>query len=273
MGWRQRFEDRPLIMGVLNITPDSFYDGGRFYSSGTAIEHALRLAEEGADIIDVGGESTRPSADATSVEEELGRVIPVIKGIRTRSNVFISIDTYKARVAQEAVDAGADMINDISGLSFDPKIGEVAAESKVPIVIMHIKGTPKEMQVSPRYDDVIGEIRGFFAERIVFAKQCGIGEENIILDPGIGFGKRLDDNLMIIKELRRFKNLGKPILIGTSMKAFIGKLAGSPDPEERVEGTLASVALSLWNGADIVRVHDVKKARRVATLVHAVMTA
>jgi dihydropteroate synthase len=273
MGWRQRFEDRPLIMGVLNITPDSFYDGGRFYASGTAIEHALRLAEEGADIIDVGGESTRPSADATSVEEELGRVIPVIKGIRTRSNVFISIDTYKARVAQEAVDAGADMINDISGLSFDPKIGEVAAESKVPVVIMHIKGTPKEMQVNPRYDDVIGEIKGFFAERIVYAKQCGIGEDNIILDPGIGFGKRLDDNLMIIKELRRFKDLGKPILIGTSMKAFIGKLADSPDLEERVEGTLASVALSLWNGADIVRVHDVKKARRVATLVHAVMKA
>jgi dihydropteroate synthase len=156
MGWRQRFEDRPLIMGVLNITPDSFYDGGRYYAPDAAVEHALRLAEEGADIIDVGGESTRPSAEATSVEEELGRVIPVIKGIRTRSNVFISIDTYKARVAQEAVDAGADMINDISGLSFDNKIGEVAAESKVPVVIMHIKGTPKEMQVNPQYDDVIG---------------------------------------------------------------------------------------------------------------------
>ena len=273
MGWRQRFEDRPLIMGILNVTPDSFYDGGRFFAPGTAVEHALRLAAEGADIIDVGGESTRPSADATSVEEELGRVIPVIKGIRTRSNVFISVDTYKARVARVAVDAGAEMINDISGLSFDSKIGEVAAESKVPVVIMHIKGTPKEMQVNPRYDDVIGEIKGFFADRILFAKQCGIEEDDIILDPGIGFGKRLEDNLLIIKELRRFKDLGKPILIGTSMKAFIGKLAGSPDLEERVEGTLASVALSLWNGADIVRVHDVKKARRVATLVHAVMKA
>jgi dihydropteroate synthase len=165
------------------------------------------------------------------------------------------------------------MINDISGLSFDTKIGEVAAESKVPVVIMHIKGTPKEMQVGPLYDDVIGEIKGFFVERVVFAKQCGIEEDDIILDPGIGFGKRLEDNLMIIKELRRFKDLGKPILIGTSMKAFIGKLTGSPDLEERIEGTLASVALSLWNGADIVRVHDVKKARRVATLVHAVMKA
>ena len=273
MGWRQRFEDRPLIMGVLNITPDSFYDGGRYAAPSAAIEHAVRLIEEGADIIDVGGESTRPYTDATPVEEELGRVIPLIKAIRARSDVFISIDTYKARVAQEALDAGADMINDVSGLSFDAGMAEVVADAKVPVVIMHMKGTPKEMQVKPRYDDVIGEITDFFSERVAFATQCGIDEDNIILDPGIGFGKRLGDNLMIIKELRRFKELGKPVLIGTSMKTFIGRLTGSPDPEERVEGTLASVALCLWNGADIVRVHDVKKARRVATLVRAVMKA
>ena len=273
MGWRQRFEDRPLIMGILNITPDSFYDGGRYTAPGAAIKHALRLVEEGADIIDVGGESTRPYADSTTVEEELGRVIPVIKAVRARSDVFISIDTYKARVAQEALDAGADMINDVSGLSFDAGMARIAADAKVPVVIMHMKGTPKEMQVEPGYDDVIGEIKDFFSEKVAFAKQCGIEEENIILDPGIGFGKRLGDNLMIIKELRRFKELGKPVLIGTSMKAFIGRLTGSPDPEERIEGTLASVTLCLWNGADIVRVHDVKKARRVATLVHAVMKA
>ncbi len=273
MGWRQRFEDRPLIMGVLNITPDSFYDGGRFYARDVAVEHALRMAEEGADIVDVGGESTRPYADITPVEEELARVLPVIRGVRTRSNICISIDTYKARVAKEAVDAGADMINDVSGLTFDEKMGDVAARSGVPVVIMHTKGTPKEMQVNPWYEDVIREIKDFFIERIESAARCGISQENMILDPGIGFGKRLEDNLRIIKELRRFKELGKPVLIGTSMKAFIGKLAGSPDFEERVEGTLASVALSLWNGADIVRVHDVKKARKVATLVQAVMAS
>jgi dihydropteroate synthase len=273
MGWRQRLEDRPLVMGILNVTPDSFYDGGRHYAPEAAIEHGLRLIQEGADILDVGGESTRPYSDATPVEEELGRIIPLVRAVRARSDVFISVDTYKARVAREAIDAGADMINDVSGLCFDSGMARVAADAQVPVVIMHMKGTPKEMQVEPRYDDVIGEIRKFFVERIAFARQCGIDEENIILDPGIGFGKRLGDNLMIIKELRRFKELGRPVLIGTSMKAFIGRLAGSPDPEERTEGTLASVALCLWNGADIVRVHDVKKAKRVATLVQAVMKA
>ena len=273
MGWRQRFEDKPLIMGILNVTPDSFYDGGKFYPPDVAVAHALRLADEGADIIDVGGESTRPYSDVTPVEEELRRVIPVIKGIMARSTLFLSIDTYKAAVAKAAVDAGAGMINDVSGLTFDPAMGDVAARSGVPVVIMHIKGVPKEMQVSPQYGDLIRDIREFFVDRVEFAKQSGIAGENIILDPGIGFGKRLHDNLMIIKELRQFKELGYPILIGTSMKAFIGKLAGSPEPEERVEGTLASLALSLWNGADIIRVHDVKKARKVATLVHAVMKA
>jgi dihydropteroate synthase len=273
MGWRQQFEDRPLIMGILNVTPDSFYDGGKFYPSDVAIEHALRLVDEGADIIDVGGESTRPYSDVTPAEEEIRRVIPVIKAIKARSAVFVSVDTYKAAVANEAVNAGADMINDVSGLTFDPEIGQVAGRSGVPVVIMHTKGAPSQMQVSPRYDDVIAEINEFFIDRMRFAGQCGIDEENIILDPGIGFGKRLQDNLIIIKELRRFKELGRPVLIGTSMKSFIGKLAESPELEERVEGTLASLALSLWNGADIIRVHDVKKAKKVTTLVHAVMRA
>ena len=273
MGWRQRFEDRPLIMGILNVTPDSFYDGGKYYPQDVAVTHALRLTDEGADIIDVGGESTRPYSDVTSAEEELRRIIPVIKAVRERSSVFLSVDTYKAPVAREAVSAGADMINDVSGLTFDPEVGTVAAQSGVPVVIMHTKGKPKEMQVSPGYDDVIREIKEFFADRISFARQCGVDDQNIILDPGIGFGKRLQDNLMIIKELRRFKELGYPILIGTSMKSFIGKLEESPDLDERTEGTLASLALSLWNGADIVRVHDVKKARKVLRLVHAVMKA
>jgi len=273
MGWRQRFEDRPLIMGILNVTPDSFYDGGKYYPRDVAVTHALRLVDEGADIIDVGGESTRPYSDVTSADEELRRIIPVIKAIRERSSVFLSVDTYKAPVAREAVDAGADMINDVSGLTFDRDIGTVAAQSGVPVVIMHTKGKPKEMQVSPRYDDVIREIKEFFVDRIAFARQCGIDDQNIILDPGIGFGKRLQDNLMIIKKLGAFKGLGYPILIGTSMKSFIGKLEESPDLDERIEGTLASLALSLWNGADIIRVHDVKKARKVAKLVRAVMKA
>ncbi|HVN24854.1 MAG TPA: dihydropteroate synthase [Syntrophorhabdales bacterium] len=273
MGWRQRFEDRPLIMGILNVTPDSFYDGGKFYPQDVAITHALRLIEEGADILDVGGESTRPYSDATPAEEELRRVIPVIREIRARSTVFLSVDTYKAAVAREAIEAGADMINDISGLTFDPETASVAAQSGVPVVIMHTRGRPKEMQVNPGYEDVIGQIKEFFVDRVQYAKQCGVQDSNIVLDPGIGFGKRVEDNLTIIKDLRRFKELGYPILIGTSMKGFIGKLAGSPELEERIEGTLASLALSLWNGADILRVHDVKKAKKVAAFVQAVMAA
>ncbi len=273
MGWRQRFEDRPLVMGILNVTPDSFYDGGKFYLPEPAVEHALRLAAEGADIIDVGAESTRPYADPTPLDEELRRVIPVISAIRERSDAFLSIDTYKAAVAREAIGAGADMINDISGLTFDPELAAVAAQSRVPVIIMHTAGKPKEMQVNPHYDDVVGEIKRFFADRIGYANRCGIDDSNIVLDPGIGFGKRVEDNLMIIKELCQFKDFGCPVLIGTSMKGFLGKLAGSPEPEERIEGTLASIALSVWNGADIVRVHDVKKARKVVTFVRAVMTA
>lgn len=273
MGWGQRFEDRALIMGILNVTPDSFYDGGRFYSRDAAIDHALRMIDQGADIIDVGGESTRPYSEATPLDDELNRVIPVIKAVKERTGAFVSIDTYKAAVARAALEAGADMINDVSGLGFDDAMADVAATSGVPIVIMHIKGTPKDMQVAPHYDDVVAEIMEYFAERISFAKRRGIAEENIILDPGIGFGKRLVDNLIIIKELRRFKELGRPILMGTSMKSFLGKLADSSDLEERVEGTLASIALCLWNGADIVRVHDVGKAKKVAMLVHAVQHA
>ena len=273
MDWRQRFEDRPLIMGILNVTPDSFYDGGRFYSQDAAIEHALRMIAEGADIIDVGGESTRPYSDVTPLDVELERVIPVITAIKERTGAFVSIDTYKADVARAALEAGADMINDVSGLTFDDAMAGVAAESGVPVALMHIKGTPKDMQVAPRYDDVVQEITDFFVERMAFAKQRGIAEENIVLDPGIGFGKRLADNLTIIRDLRRFGRLGRPILIGTSMKSFLGKLAGSTDPEERVEGTLASTALALWNGADIIRVHDVGKAKKVAVLVYAVQHA
>lgn len=263
-------KDRPLVMGILNITPDSFFDGGRYNNTEHAIKHAFEMIEEGADIIDVGGESTRPFSKPVPLKDELERVIPVIEEIRSKSDIFISIDTYKARVAEEAFHAGADIINDISGLGFDKDMAKTAARLGAYVVIMHIKGTPEDMQTNPGYEDVIEEIKGYFKDRIDFALSSGIQREKIILDPGIGFGKRVEDNLKIIKELRGFKEFDLPILIGTSMKSFIGHVTES-ELQERVEGTLASIALSVWNGADIVRVHDVKKAIKVIKLVHAVM--
>ncbi|OPY69539.1 MAG: Dihydropteroate synthase [Syntrophorhabdaceae bacterium PtaU1.Bin034] len=271
MAWRKRFKDKPLVMGILNVTPDSFYDGGKFFSHDQAVDRAFRMIGEGVDIIDVGGESTRPYSEPTPLREELKRVVPVIEGIRKRSAISVSIDTYKAEVAEAAIAAGADMINDISALSFDARMAEVAAAARVPVVMMHIKGTPRNMQVNPFYNEVIGEIRDFFVERIAFAKGHGIDEENIVIDPGIGFGKRLEDNLTIIKQLKRLGELGKPILVGTSMKSFIGKIMGTDDITERAEGTLASVAISLWNGADIVRVHDVAGTRKVVQFMQALM--
>ena len=262
--------EKPLIMGVLNVTPDSFSDGGKFLDSKTAVSRALQMVEEGADIIDVGGESTRPFSQRVSTCEELKRVIPVIEAIRANSNVVISVDTYKAEVAKEAHDAGADMINDISALVFDPDMAETAAALGMYVVMMHMKGTPEDMQTDPHYEDVLGEVSQFLKARMMAAVDRGVKEENIILDPGIGFGKRVEDNLRIIKGLRVLKDLGRPILVGTSRKTFIGKVTDSP-VDDRTEGTLASVALSIWNGADIVRVHDVGKARKVAMFVDAVI--
>jgi dihydropteroate synthase len=266
------FSGGPLIMGILNVTPDSFFDGGSFLSYDAAIDHALRMAGEGADIIDVGGESTRPGSEPTPLDEELKRVIPVIEGIRKHSEVPLSIDTYKADVAREAIAAGVCMVNDISALSFDSRMADIVARSNIPVVMQHIKGTPRDMQVNPTYDDVVGEIRDFFFERVAFAREHGIEEENIIIDPGIGFGKRLKDNLAIIRGLGRLKELGRPILIGTSMKSFIGRVMGTDAVADRAEGTLASVAISLWNGADMVRVHDVAKTRKVVLFMAALMS-
>jgi dihydropteroate synthase len=263
-------KERSLIMGVLNVTPDSFSDGGKFFDPHIAVQHALEMVEEGADIIDVGGESTRPFSERVGADEELQRVIPVIRGIRAQSDVLISIDTYKSAVAEAAHDAGADMVNDISALAFDPEMAETAGRLAMYVVMMHIKGTPEDMQSDPHYEDVVSEAVGFLRTRMAFATDHGIREEDLIVDPGIGFGKRVEDNLRIIKELRAFKGLGAPVLIGTSMKSFIGRITGFP-LEERVEGTLASIAIAIWNGADIVRVHDVKKARKVAVFVDAVL--
>ena len=272
MGRELKWRDRPLIMGVLNVTPDSFLDGGKYATREKAVDHALKMAEDGADIIDVGGESSRPFSKPVSIDEELMRVIPVVEGIRKRSSIPISVDTCKASVAREAYRAGADVVNDISGLRYDPEMADVVSDAKVKVIIMHMKDMPETMQTAPYYDDVISEISTFFEERIQFAAAKGIEQDNIILDPGIGFGKRVEDNLKIIKYLDIFKRFDLPILVGTSMKGFIGKITGST-LKGRIEGTLASVAIAIWNGADIVRVHDVKKTRKVVGLVDAIKKA
>jgi len=261
---------RTHIMGTLNVTPDSFSDGGRFFKLEDAIRQGMKMVEEGADIVDVGGESTRPGSDPVSMGEELSRVIPVISHMSKKTDVPISIDTYKAEVAKQALDAGAQMINDISALRFDQKMRKIASEYKVPINLMHIKGTPKNMQKDPWYEDVIGEIRGYLKQSIKTAQEAGIEKEKITIDPGIGFGKRLEDNLNILKNLKKISILGCPILIGCSRKSFIGKILDLP-VEERLEGSLAALAVAVMNGANIVRVHDVKESVRVAGMVDAIM--
>lgn len=254
-----------LIMGVLNVTSDSFSDGGQFIDTPEAIDHALAMEQEGADIIDIGGESTRPGAEPVALEDELQRVIPVIKGIRERSDVCISIDSYKTQVAGQALNAGADIVNDISGLQFDKEMVNIVKKHNVPVVIMHIKGTPRDMQQNPHYDNLMQEIVAYFQERVEFCLQHGIKKENIILDPGIGFGKRLQDNFELLRELKQITDISYPVLSGPSRKSFIGLTLDLP-VEERVEGTAAAVTASILNGAKIVRVHDVKEMKRVVTI-------
>ncbi len=253
--------DKPIIMGVLNVTPDSFSDGGLYTEVGVAVERAKEMIEEGAVIIDVGGESTRPGSSPVPEEEEIKRVIPVIKALRENlgDDILISIDTYKSKVAQEALEHGADIINDISGTHFDRRMISVAYDFNCPIIITHIKGTPRDMQKNPYYKDVIKEIILYFEETIDTLIRNGIKEENIIIDPGIGFGKRVVDNLCILRRLNEFRIFGLPILIGTSRKSFIGEITKEPDPKRRLPGTLASIYASVIRGAKILRVHDVKE--------------
>ena len=259
-----------VIMGILNVTPDSFADGGKHGSVEAAINHGLRMAEEGADIIDVGGESTRPGADSVGVEEELRRVIPVVEGLAARADVPISIDTYRHGVAERAIGAGASMVNDISGLRSDRKMARLVADRNVPVVIMHMQGTPKNMQNEPEYKDVTGEIIGFLHEQTEYAIREGVLRENIIIDPGIGFGKNLDHNLRIMNRISEFRSLGFPILIGPSRKSFIGLTLDLP-VEERLEGTAATVAYAIAQGANILRVHDIKEMVRVARMADAMV--
>lgn len=260
---------RTLVMGILNVTPDSFSDGGKFLEYSAALSQAKKMVEEGVDIIDIGGESSRPGAEPVSLKEELARVIPVIESLAPEIERPISIDTYKAEVARQALDAGADMVNDISGLRMDEKMAQLVAERNVPVVIMHIQGTPRNMQDNPQYEDVVGEIIAFFRERIEVALEAGVKKERIIIDPGIGFGKTVEHNLQIMHSLSQFKSLGRPILLGTSRKSFIGAVLDL-SVEERLEGTAATLAYGISQGADIIRVHDVKEAVRVARMTDAI---
>lgn len=255
---------RTLVMGVLNVTPDSFFDKGRFFDKKKAVSHAFEMGSEGADIIDIGGESTRPGSKNISADEELDRVIPVIEIIAKKIKRPISIDTRKAIVAKEALRAGACIINDVSALRHDSSMAGVAAGCKAAIILMHMKGTPETMQRAPRYKDLIKEISGYFKESIKIAVKAGINKEDIIIDPGIGFGKTVEHNLEILRRLKVFKSLGHPICIGTSRKSFIGKILGSDDPDDRLAGTIATCAVAIMNGADILRVHDVKEIVRAA---------
>lgn len=264
------FSKKTYLMGVLNVTPDSFSDGGLYLDKSLAVRRAHEMIEDGADIIDIGGESTRPGSESVSLEEEIARTIPVIEALAKDIKVPISIDTYKAEVAKRALDAGASMVNDISGLRFDPDMPEVVSEYKVPVVIMHIKGTPKNMQVDPSYEALIPEIMDYLRISIRLAVKFGIDEDKIVIDPGIGFGKTFDHNLDIIKNLHKFTLLEKPILAGPSRKAFIGKILGDAPASERLEGTAAAVAISIFNGANILRVHDVKEMVKVARVADAI---
>jgi dihydropteroate synthase len=268
---------RTHVMGVLNVTPDSFSDGGRYFSTDAAVAHAMEMIEQGADFIDVGGESTRPKglaygegADPVSEDEELRRVIPVVERLASATDVPVSIDTYKSGVAGRALAAGAVIVNDISGFGFDPRMPEVVAGAGASAVVMHIKGTPKTMQIDPVYDDLLGEVMGYLEAAIARGREAGIVQ--LIIDPGIGFGKRLVDNLQLIRGLDQFASLGYPVLVGPSRKAFIGSLLNL-SPSERLEGTLAACVAAILYGANIIRVHDVKQVKRAAIVADAIRTS
>jgi dihydropteroate synthase len=261
---------RPLIMGVVNVTPDSFADGGLFFDHDAAVSQALSLAAAGADILDIGGESTRPFAEPVTLEEELRRVLPVIERVREETSLPISIDTYKSPVARAALATGANIINDISALRFDPHMVHLARETQAPVILMHMQGTPRDMQSHPHYDDLLGEIHAFFLERLEYADTHGLPRDLLVLDPGIGFGKTFQHNLEILNNLDAFLDLGCPLLIGSSRKAFLGHVLGGLPPAERDVGTLATLAVAVQRGAHILRVHNVDYARQFFTVLGAI---
>lgn len=254
--------DRTLVMGILNVTPDSFYDGGRYLRPEQAIARGLSLIDEGADILDIGGESSRPGSDPVPAEVECDRIIAVLEGLRDHSDIPLSVDTWKASVASAALAAGADIINDISALRLDPEMADTVAEYGAGLVLMHMRGTPRTMQKLPASQDILAEIRADFKRALRHASDHRIAHDRIVLDPGIGFGKSLQDNLKILNCLDFLKEFNLPVLVGTSRKSFLGKILGVPE-EERLWGTAASVAAAVLRGADMVRVHDVQQMRMV----------
>jgi len=263
---------KTLVMGILNVTPDSFSDGGRYLDPKTAVEQGLRMAEEGADIIDIGGESTRPGAQKISLEEELQRVLPVIEQLASKIKLPVSIDTYKSRVAKAALEAGASIVNDISGLNFDPEMARTVSAAKAGLVLMHIKGTPEDMQTDPQYDDLLDEVGSYLKASIKMAAEAGIMHEAIALDPGIGFGKTVEHNLSLIKNLEFFKKFNCPLVVGVSRKSFIGKLNNDIPADQRLPGSLAAALLAVQNGASVIRCHDVRETVQALTIYRAVKT-
>lgn len=263
--------ERALIMGILNVTPDSFSDGGRYLDAGEAVRRGIRIEEEGADILDIGGESTRPGSDPVTEGEERERVLPVIRELKKRVSIPLSIDTSKASVARAAVEEGAEIVNDISALAFDPAMAETAARAGVPVVLMHLRGVPKTMQLGDlAYGSLMMDIIEYFESRIAAAREAGIDEEHILIDPGLGFGKTAEDNLAVLLHLKELKTLGRPILVGPSRKAFIGRVTGK-DSSNRLAGTAAAVAAAVLNGAHVVRVHDVEFMKDVVRTADAVL--
>ena len=270
--WLTSKEKKSLVMGILNVTPDSFSDGGLYFDTQKAINHALSMIEDGADIIDIGGESTRPFSDPVSLEDELSRVIPVIEELRKKTDTVISIDTTKSVVAKEACLVGADIINDISGMLFDEKMMDVAKHIGCPIVLMHIKGNPKTMQENPTYDNVISEIKCHLLDRVDYIIENGIDRKNIILDPGIGFGKTVENNFEILNRLDELTSIGYPFLIGASNKSFIGKTLNI-DENDRLQGTIVANTIALQKGCKIFRVHNVKEAKRCLLIANKILNS
>jgi len=270
--WMTQHDRRPLVMGVLNVTPDSFSDGGRFAAVESAVAHANKLAADGADLIDIGGESTRPGSQRTEPQEQIRRILPVLEATAAQLPVVWSVDTRSSEVAAAAIDAGASIINDISAARDDPAMLPLTAQRRLPIILMHMLGEPATMQANPHYKDVMAEVKSFFAERMAAAKSAGVNPNQILLDPGIGFGKNVNHNLTLIREMKQFKELDRPLVIGTSRKGFIGTISGEPQPNQRLFGTAATVAWSIANGADIVRVHDVEPMLKVVRVIRAIRT-
>jgi dihydropteroate synthase len=258
-------------VGVINVTPDSFFNGGLYFEPARAIERALALAAEGADIIDIGGESSKPGSSPIPAKEEKKRILPVVEVLKQKNGVLISVDTTKAEVAEAALAAGADIINDISAGRFDPRMLPLAARSGAGLILMHMKGTPRTMQIAPHYDDVLGEVRAFLKERLEAAEACGVPRESILLDPGIGFGKKLEHNLALLNNLGALADLDRPLLVGISRKSFIGKILKLEAPD-RLEGTIAAAVVSILHGASLLRVHDLQAVKRAVAVAEAILS-